>query len=86
MLESDFEHDLNEFLDGTDDLDTVHFVLPGAVVSGQLIRFIAGEKTKTVRLQNACVIAGGSPTTSELLFVPYERILAWGEGSIEPAT
>lgn len=57
----------------------VHFILPGAVVSGTY----DDHTPETIYLENAITYAGTQTIKTEVLIVPRERILAWGAGTIK---
>ncbi len=57
----------------------IHFILPGAVVSG-----VYDDHTpETIYLESAVTYAGVQTVKTEVLIVPRERILAWGAGTIK---
>lgn len=74
-------YDLDKFLDRQWDSEFVHFVLPGAVVSGRYV----SRTPETLLLDSVLVCTGSSQIQIDTIRVPIERILAWGEGEIRDA-
>lgn len=74
-------HDLDELIKNNPHPEFIHFVLPGAIVSGQVVR----RTPETIHLENVTTFTGGSSVEIDLLQVPLDRILAWGEGEINLA-
>jgi hypothetical protein len=59
----------------------IHFVLPGAVITGKLVSF--DESQVTILLQDAVTLSAlAQPIIIQSLTLPTESILAWGEGRI----
>ncbi len=73
--------DLEEFIKNNPHPEFIHFVLPGAVVSGQFVK----RTPEIIHLENVTTYTGGSTVYIDLLQIPTEKILAWGEGEIHLA-
>ena len=82
MLQSETEHQLREFLKDTDGNDLIHLVMVGAVASGQYFPPVVPGLETIINLQNATVYTGLQATKLEEIFVPFEKVIAWGEGEV----
>ncbi len=73
-------HDFATFIkNGLQTKKICHFVLAGAVVSGQ----IEEEPTpETISLRNVTIYSGHSVVQTDFLFVPLAHILTWGFGKL----
>jgi hypothetical protein len=75
--------DLEKFLkDNSYSDDRVHFIFAGAVVSGILV--IDSRTSETISVRDAITYTGLSVVGIETVIIPFDHILAWGEGEIEP--
>lgn len=74
--------DLQKLLDNTHGKENIHFVLPGAVVSGKPS---VDNTPETICLHLATVFTGASKTEIAKLLVPIDKIIAFGSGDIESA-
>jgi hypothetical protein len=71
-------YDLEQLIKNNPFPEFIHFVMPGAVVSGQFVT----STPETITLQNATTYTGGSAVEIESVELPIEKIIGWGEGEI----
>lgn len=75
--------ELKQFLEQNPHPDHTHYVLPGMVISGQVP--LSKISSGTFGLTSVTVFAGSFSIVSvDDLVIPFDRVLAWGSGGINP--
>lgn len=79
MLDPINLRDLDDFLKQNQRPKIIHFILPGAVVSGVFDDF----SPETIHLYDATIYTGLQAIKMPLSIIPRKRILAWGAGKVK---
>ncbi len=77
MLEDETIFEFKKFIKELDQFAWIYIVLPGAVISGQFIRF--NDAKTIVYLTNTETHTGGGKVETQDLSIPVEKIISWGD-------